>query len=135
MSRPEEVMHKIMARAEHEHYGLRVTEKPLKVGMRLPPSRVWSDGEPTEDMLLGTSVFGIDNGGVGQAKRRAGIGTGYNNRTGFIFGKHVALVGGNRVAHGEDEGEWILHHPTVLYTAEKHDEGPSDFRDDAGTVA
>ena len=35
---------------EYDYYGLRITEEPLEVGKGAPNSRVWDDGEPTQDM-------------------------------------------------------------------------------------
>ncbi|HEX5508933.1 MAG TPA: hypothetical protein VFX37_10560 [Pseudolabrys sp.] len=101
----------VIANGEHEYYGLRVTQDPIDPN-NIQPSRVWINGKPTQEFLSGPSAIGIRSE---QDIERALKNAGYGNEPGpFYHGEHVALIGGNRIEHGEDYGEYIFHDPTVI---------------------
>jgi hypothetical protein len=82
-------------------------------GDLLPPSRVWVDGDPTDDLLPGTSAlrigFALSDDLVGRTLRAAG---GY-------LGARVALVAGRILDDGEDAGEVVLDSPEVIAVWER----------------
>ena len=49
----------IMAEGEYEHYGVRAHRAAATVGQTLGNSRVWIDGECTEDELAGISTIKV----------------------------------------------------------------------------
>jgi len=80
-----------------------------KLGEILQPSFRWSDGDPTAEILPGTSVMAIlgqDTDDVARAIGRIAA-EGYS-------GDYVLLVGGSRADVGEDIGELLLEKATVL---------------------
>lgn len=83
-------------------WGLRVIPPgyEVKEGEDLPPSKRWDDGEETDEDLSGTSTIGIMNGNVAQAISKL--------KRGGYFGKQVALVFGDSVGAGEDDGERLI---------------------------
>ena len=94
----------IMERAEHEHYGLRVTEEALEVGQIPADSRIWIDDEPTDETLNGASVIKIND--IDSALKMIAM----------YFGDHVALIGYDFAEWGLDDGEHIARNGRVLAT-------------------
>ena len=92
---------KIVDRLEMEtglSYGVRVFDEGYDgynedAGYDLHNSRVWIDGEETDEWLLGTCAISINCDG---------------KNVGHYCGDRVALISGARVGYGEDEGEIIL---------------------------
>ncbi len=80
---------------------IRYDVKQYSIGDILPPSRVWVDGDPTDEVLPGTSVllpfFDSNKGGQYQA-----------------FGEHKYIVEGRYVQDGYDDGEVVLAHCVVI---------------------
>jgi hypothetical protein len=88
------------------YFGLRRTERPLVVGSVLDPSRVWIDGEPTDEYLDGTSVVYVAS---------AGVIADALSKIEQYYGDHIALVGAARErGWGEDANERILVDPVVM---------------------
>ena len=81
-------------------FGGRIDEEPWRVGDRLPPSRVWCDGEPTDAVLAGTSTIRLDD------PRAAALLSQY-------FGDYLLLVSGSAGLFGEDDGEMIIRDAVV----------------------
>jgi hypothetical protein len=94
-------------------WALRVDSAEMEPGDLLPPSRVWVDGDPTDDLLPGTSAlrigFALSDDLVGRTLRAAG---GY-------LGARVALVAGRILDDGEDAGEVVLDSPEVIAVWER----------------
>jgi hypothetical protein len=88
-----------ISKGEFANYGLRVTDEPLTVGHRAPPSRVWDNGEPTEEMLRGPSVF--------QIRKDADIDKALEAINAY-HGGHVSLIGSDVAEGGADVGEAVL---------------------------
>lgn len=85
------------------YYGLRIEdERCFAVGDYLPDSRLWIDGDPTDEMIDGVSTYGIgetaDADKIGKALAAMAC----------YFGDRLILVGGTSRAYGEDSGEWII---------------------------
>lgn len=80
-------------RVQEETYGLKVGDKVIH------NSRVWVDGEETEEELDGIS---------------ATMYSAMANTNNEYFGEYVLILGDNKMNYGEDEGEIILSYPTVL---------------------
>lgn len=119
----DEMLARIQANPGYD-WGLRITENPHKIGETLPPSRVWNDGVPTNDLLSGTSVVQIKQPtqeGISQALSDAGVGA--PGRNGSYFGKNVALVRGDYVGPGEDHGEALFKNASPVAIFQKSGEG------------
>jgi len=87
--------------------GLRVvSNNTIQRGDTLPPSYRWVDGEPTDELLDGTSAVDI--------KSRGSIPCDYR-------GTRVLVVGGTDVGSGEDVGEVLVEHAVVLAIYEFED--------------
>jgi len=87
--------------------GLRATDEPYDVDEVLTSSsRRWEDGEPTGDVLRGTSAIRI--------KSASNVDAALLRLTAYV-GAYVLLLGTNSgYEHGEDEGEVVLKRPIVL---------------------
>lgn len=93
-----------IAKADYAYYGIRITDEPLTVGQFAPDSRVWDDGEPTNDTINGACAVTIDDNG--------------NARTGsgYYFGDHISLIAGNMAERGRDKNEIIIRNAYVIAT-------------------
>lgn len=85
-------------RAGSTGLGVRRDDDAYAVGDILPPSRLWDDGEPTEEVLDGTSA--ID-------PRKAPLLSQY-------LGRYLYLLAGDYHTYGQDEGEVILRPAKVI---------------------
>lgn len=101
----------VIAVDEYERYALRCLtvhrdDVPAPtVGDILSPSSVWIDGDPTDDLLPGTSGIQVarDAGVLADARRLSNY-----------WGRYVVLMAGNRASHGEDWGEVVIEDAVVL---------------------
>ena len=84
---------------KHEHVarGIRMDDKLFVLGETVPNSRIWVDGEPTDQYLDGVSVIGypITTDGL------------------YVY-DHAYLVEGDAREFGEDDGELILRNARVI---------------------
>lgn len=81
-------------RVQEETYGLKVGDKVIH------NSRVWVDGEETEEELDGVS---------------ATMYSAMDHTDNEYMGRYILILGDNKMSgYGEDEGEIILSYPTVL---------------------
>lgn len=87
--------------AAHYTWAVRWDEPGLPVGHVFPPSRVWVDGEPTEETLPGTSAIA--------AKDLQRVVSRMNYYTGQPY-----IVCGELSLYGEDLGEVILRDCEVI---------------------
>lgn len=88
-----------------EWIGLRVDDEvDLQVGQILDGSRIWIDGEPTEETLDGTCA--IDTANLGRALRLAAS----------YFGDRVSIIVGTYAQAGEDDCEIIIRDAQVHAT-------------------
>lgn len=82
----------------YEVVGVRVQEVPFELGEMNHVSKVWVDGDETEDDLDGVCAQAVNTLGK------------YDNQ---YFGDHIAIVVGNEYSYGEDPGEIIIRDPVV----------------------
>jgi hypothetical protein len=82
-------------------FAIRYEETPREVGHMFDNSRVWIDGEPTEEYLEGTSAI-IESQDAH---------TGEQYRAVFPY---KYLVEGRWIADGEDDGEVVLEECTIV---------------------
>ena len=120
-------------------WGLRIVDEPIQggVGSVLPPSRVWNDGKPTDQLLPGTSAVGIrgqNQKAVETALRRAGIAP-YGNGYDYYPGQHVYLIKGASAAKGYDPEERIIPNAQIVSRYFKGDDGPSALQPTTGGAA
>ncbi|MBR1708798.1 MAG: hypothetical protein IJ719_08225 [Clostridia bacterium] len=94
------IIDEICAEDFSECFGLRQQEEPFELGSLDHLSHIWVDGDDTGEELDGICATCIDYDLI--------------KRT-HLFADHVALIGGTRIASGEDEGEIILANAKVLY--------------------
>lgn len=79
------------------YIGVRVQSLPFSLGQMEHVSHVWEDGDDTGVELDGVCVSSIYSLGANQ-----------------YYGDHVAIIGGELVEYGEDEGEMILNDAEVV---------------------
>ena len=106
------------AAAEYEHVGIRITENRLEVGSTPENSRVWVDGEPTEETLNGASAVQVkpDEKSVRNALRASGLIKGGRSE---YYGKSVSVIGSNEMTYGEDDGEIVMSDAVVVAAFER----------------
>lgn len=83
---------------EYEIVGLRIQDVPFELGKIDHCSKVWVDGEETDEYLDGICVIRADQ--IDQSAR--------------YFGDHIAVLAGNDYTYGEDVGEIILSDAVVV---------------------
>ena len=82
---------------DYEFVGVRVQEQEFELGTIEHLSHVWDNGDDTGVELDGICVCSLDRLGA-------------NN----YFGNHVAIICGNDVEYGEDDGEIIIRDAEVV---------------------
>lgn len=85
----------------YDYIGIRTQEQPFELGRIDHLSKVWVDGEETDEELNGISVTGINSRAVEW------------HMDGTYYGDHVAIICGNRAEYGEDEGEIVIEDAIV----------------------
>lgn len=79
------------------YIGVRVQSRPFSLGQMEHVSHVWENGDDTGVELDGVCVSSINSLCKNQ-----------------YHGDHVAIIGGELVEYGEDEGEMILSEAEVV---------------------
>ena len=87
---------------DYEKVCIRTQEVPFELGEMTHESKVWVDGDETEDTVGGVSATDCNSGAV------------KNHTNGYYYGKYTAIVCGNDFEHGEDDGEIILKDAVVV---------------------
>lgn len=90
--------------AEYGFVGLRIQDVPFELGSMEHVSRRWADGEETEEELPGVSAV------AASMARRVFL----KPFPVEYFGNHVAIIAGDKIEYGEDEGEIIIADPVVI---------------------
>lgn len=99
------------ALGEYPYVGLRTSEDRFDPNA---PSRIWVDGEPTEDLLNGFSATDVDRS-LDLALRVHRLGNeGPRVGEGYYYGDHVTLLGSRVAQYGEDQGELIMEAPVAI---------------------
>lgn len=84
---------------EYEYIGIRVQDDhQFELGTLNHVSHIWDDGDDTGEELAGVCVIRAD---------RAELASCY-------YGEHIAIIGGDYIEYGEDDGELIISDPVVL---------------------
>lgn len=89
---------------EFEKFGIRIQEQPFDLGSIDHNSKVWIDGEETDEELDGVCSINLD------APEAVECLNGYG-----YFGNHIALIASDSYEYGQDVGEIILKDAVVLY--------------------
>ena len=93
----------------HEYYGIRIEDGvEYKIGDPANKSRIWDDGNPTENTLNGTSCIGLSFSASLEDVERA------IKTAGIYYGTNVYLIAGNSMEFGEDAGEYIIQGAEVV---------------------
>lgn len=100
----------IITEGEFDHYGIRAHRGAATVGETLGSSRVWIDGECTDDELRGISTIKVRSADevetiVARLRREYC----WDSET-------IVLVGGYEGEWGEDDGEYIIRDNICLAT-------------------
>jgi hypothetical protein len=91
---------------EYGYIGIRCEDGvSYNVGDHANESRVWIDGEATEDTVGGTSCIGINRSDDVDAAM---------DMIANYFGDRLYLVAGDSFEYGEDEGEYIIRDAVVV---------------------
>lgn len=107
MTITKELAAKVKELAEELRYdygvvGIRVQEVPFELGELDHCSKVWDDGDETDEELDGVCITMdayIDDCVSGDLQ---------------YYGDHVAVIAGNRFDYGEDYGEAVVKDPIVV---------------------
>lgn len=83
---------------EYEYIGVRVQEQPFELGEIDHISKIWIDGEETDEDLSGICTTKVDSIAMLPYE---------------YFGEHVAIICGNYAEYGEDVGELIIEDAIV----------------------
>ena len=104
----EEIM-KAVSETDYEYYGIRVDNgKNYCIGDRTDDSRIWIDGDPTDETVDGTSCVGFRfNAEKNDLESALSIAEKY-------YGDRIYLIGSNSMEYGEDAGEYILKDAEVI---------------------
>lgn len=94
---------------KYDHVGLRTVDSGHDP---LAPSRVWVDGEPTEEFLDGVSVTDVLSPDVWSLHQFEPPNW---RRGGYYSGDEVYVVGSNYAEQGEDIGEKILKDAQIVF--------------------
>lgn len=89
---------------DYARFGIRIQEQPFELGSIGHNSKVWVDGEETEEELDGVCAIDLNAPEAFESLN----GNGY-------FGSHVALIASDCYEYGTDAGEVILQDAEVLY--------------------
>ena len=81
---------------------------PFELGEMDHESKVWEDGEESDEGIGGLCATSIDSSGIKMHSSE------YDHWSGFYFGDYQAIIGGNHYELGEDDGEVIIQDPVVL---------------------
>jgi len=95
------------AKRHYEFVGLRTVEDghdPLE------ESKVWIDGEITEDGVGGVCATDVDEFTAYAQHNMAEK----NYRVGFYFGENTYIVAGNKSSYGDDLGEIVIEDAIVI---------------------
>lgn len=85
-------------------FGIRIQEQAFELGAIDHNSKVWIDGEETDEELDGVCACDLNSPEASEALN----GKGY-------FGSHIALIAGDGYEYGRDAGEVILSDAEVLF--------------------
>lgn len=89
---------------EYGKFGIRIQEQSFELGAIDHNSKVWVDGEETDEELDGVCAIDLDSPEAFETLN----GNGY-------FGSYIALIASNSYEYGFDAGEVILKDAEVLY--------------------
>ncbi|MBR7146478.1 MAG: hypothetical protein IKD11_02010 [Oscillospiraceae bacterium] len=94
---------------EYSYYGIRVDDGvDYSIGDAVAASRVWVDGDPTDEDLDGTSCIGLKfNATVSDVERAI-------KAASIYYGDRIYLIGGDDMEYGEDAGEYIIKDAVVV---------------------
>lgn len=92
---------------EYTYYGIRTQVEPYELGEISHTSHIWDNGDDTGDELDGISCTAITS----RAVQMHGDGT---SSMGTYFGGHIAIIAGDSIEYGADEGEIIIKAAVVV---------------------
>ena len=93
---------------EIAEFGIRTQEQPFELGPIDHESVAWVDNAPTDEELGGISATGPKSPLIAM---HASDGTDWYGK---YFGEHVAIIAGNAVRFGPENGEIVLSNAEVI---------------------
>lgn len=93
---------------EYAVVAIRTQEVAFDLGEISHNSKVWDNGDETDEELDGISATNINSRMVKMHSSE------YDSHSGYYYGKHMAIIIGNRYEMGEDDGEVIIQDATVV---------------------
>lgn len=96
---------------EYEVIAIRTQDtEPFKLGEMDHESKVWEEGEETNEYVGGVCATDVFSSGI----RMHSSEYGQVAYCGYYFGDYQAIIAGNHYKLGEDDGEIIISDPIVL---------------------
>jgi hypothetical protein len=93
---------------DYEVVGIRTQEIPFELGAISHLSKVWYDGEETDDFLEGICCTSINSHSVKMHSSE------HDSWSGYYYGDYAAIVCGNEYTMGEDDGEVVIMDAVVV---------------------
>lgn len=100
------IMQEIIDEGEYSTVAIRTQDQPFELGRIDHCSKVWVDGEETDDELDGISASTIDGADMHADD--------YSPFRGHYYGEHCAIICGDERTWGEDAYEVIINDPVVV---------------------
>ena len=105
MTMQEIIKNTIVNNDQYGYFGIRIDcDVDYKVGDFAADSRVWDDGNATDDTLDGTSCIGVNINNIDKSVKLVNS----------YYGNRVYIVAGNVMEYGEDAGEYIIQNAKVI---------------------
>jgi hypothetical protein len=99
--------------SDYTYFGLRADDEILAVGDACPASRVWDNGNPTDEMLDGTSATRIALDGYNYDAIRTALGAAERANAPYHAAHHY-VIAADSMEYGEDVDEVILRDAVVV---------------------
>ena len=93
---------------DYEVIAIRTQNVPFELGEMTHESKVWDDGDETEESLNGICATNIKNSAVDMHS------SDHTTYRGYYDGEYQAIIAGNYYSYGEDNGEIIISDPIVV---------------------
>lgn len=99
--------------SDFAYFGLRAADDVLAVGDTCPASRVWDNGDPTDEMLDGTSATRIALSGYNDDAVRAALEAAESANAPYHAAHHY-VIAADSMEYGEDVDEVVLRNAVVV---------------------
>ena len=87
---------------EYQYFGIRTQDVPFELGEIDHNSKVWEDGDETDEELDGISATNATSGSISA------------HIDGLYYGDHMAILASNDITWGEDVDELVMRDAVVI---------------------